>query len=152
MNEEYIRLAQRALIVSFATTLRTFKKIATQKTYNSMRTQITKGTYITNIDLYAHKSLYFIEKGRRAGAKPPPISPIEEWIKAKNIQFQDKRGRNLSTKSMAFIISRSIGKKGIKPTPIIEKAESLFIPILTKIIKNGSRLYFTSLINTALKK
>jgi hypothetical protein len=146
MKDDIFRLIERTLIVSFATTLRNFKKIATQKTYKSMRTQITKGAYITNIDLYAEKSLYFIQKGRRAGAKPPPISPIEEWIKAKKIQFQDKRGRNLSTKSMAFIISRSIGIKGIKPTPLVEKAESLLIPIVTKIIKNEQRLYFTSLL------
>ena len=52
----------------------------------------------------------FVDKGRRAGAKMPPIKPIQQWIK--------QRGLDLN----AFAVARSIAKKGIKPTNIYTNA------------------------------
>lgn len=47
---------------------------------------------------------YTVDQGRLIG-KQPPIDAIEEWLK----------NRNLNT-SLAYVIARSIGRKGIKPT------------------------------------
>ncbi|RZJ67687.1 MAG: hypothetical protein EOO50_05235 [Flavobacterium sp.] len=60
--------------------------------------------------------------GRRAG-KMPPLEAIEKWIKAKGLKpLEDK----LSISSLAFLIARSIAKKGTK------KENNL--PIYTQVI------------------
>ena len=56
----------------------------------------------------------FVERGRKAGSKQPPIAPIEKWIKIKPIVPRPRNGKIPSTKQMAFAISKSIGKNGIK--------------------------------------
>lgn len=48
--------------------------------------------------------------------KWPPIPKIEKWIKVKGIQGRDNKGRFISHKSFAFLISRAIFRRGIKPT------------------------------------
>jgi hypothetical protein len=64
---------------------------------------------------------YYVEKGRAAG-KRPPTETIQRWIKKKGISPSDvlqkmnpKSKRlpfEMALKSLSFIISRSIGKKG----------------------------------------
>jgi hypothetical protein len=61
---------------------------------------------------YAH----FIDSGRRAGATPPPIAPILDYIERKNIS-----PTNISKERLAFAISRAIGKRGIKPRPFLDR-------------------------------
>ena len=76
-----------------------------------------------------------VEEGRRAGATPPPIAPIEEWIRTKGIkvrktyinsngqkvsQFVERTKANI--KSAAIAISKSIGKNGIKEVPFMSRA------------------------------
>ena len=48
----------------------------------------------------------FVDKGRRPGAKQPPVKPIQEWIKQKGLDLN------------AFAVAKSIAKKGITPTNI----------------------------------
>lgn len=65
----------------------------------------------------------YVESGRRKGAKMPPPSKLLNWIKVKPIpRFRDKKGRFISYESQAFLIARSIGKKGIKPFPFMTSA------------------------------
>jgi hypothetical protein len=52
----------------------------------------------------------FVDAGRRVGAKPPPVKPIQSWI--------DKKGLDLN----AFAVAKSISKKGIKATKIYTNA------------------------------
>jgi hypothetical protein len=52
-----------------------------------------------------------MEYGRRPGAKPPPVAAIMPWVVAK---FGDG--------SLAYVIARSIGRKGIKPHYFLRKA------------------------------
>lgn len=59
-----------------------------------------------------------IEFGRRPGAKPPPVAPIIEWMKIKPIRLRNREGGFIKStesgiRSAAFLIARSIGKKGI---------------------------------------
>lgn len=63
----------------------------------------------------------YIEGGRRAGAKPPPLRPILEWVKKNRIQFRDKRGRFLTFTSTAIIAQRGIAKNGIAPRPFVDR-------------------------------
>jgi hypothetical protein len=58
----------------------------------------------------------FVEEGRRKGAKQPPSIAIKEWIQQKGISKPTK----YSLDSFAFVIARSISRKGIKPRPFIQ--------------------------------
>ena len=57
----------------------------------------------------------YIDRGRKPGT-PPPVAPIERWVKRKNINIKG------SSRSTAFAISKSIGKKGIPARPWLDKA------------------------------
>jgi hypothetical protein len=41
------------------------------------------------------------------------IESINKWVKARRIQFRDKKGKFMSYDSTAFLVSRSIYRKGI---------------------------------------
>jgi hypothetical protein len=61
-----------------------------------------------------------VEFGRRAGARMPPIAPIKEWVKIKNIRPRSKNGGFIKASEseidkMVWNIARSIAKNGIKP-------------------------------------
>ena len=91
------------------------KKIATGTLYNSVKFSITPKGKVTFH--YAEEGKW-VERGRRKGAKMPPQDSIAKWAKVKGLpQFRDKKGRYISDKSRAFLIARSISKKGIKPFP-----------------------------------
>lgn len=62
-----------------------------------------------------------VENGRKAG-KMPPISAIEEWIKVKPVVPRTSGKQVPSTKQLAFLISRSIGEKGIKGKKLLSNA------------------------------
>lgn len=59
------------------------------------------------------------------GTKPhfPPISAIEEWITVKRIipSPSTVNGKVPSTRSLAFVIARSISLKGTQPTKLLQK-------------------------------
>jgi hypothetical protein len=54
-------------------------------------------------------------------AKKPPAGALTEWVASKRFQFRDKKGRFLSYKTMGYIISNSIFKRGIKPSMFFTK-------------------------------
>lgn len=70
--------------------------------------------YIVNIKSLDY--LKYVDEGRRAGSKQPPISAIIPWVKRKGIRI------GKTPEQTAFVIARSIAKKGIKPTNVISKA------------------------------
>ena len=55
--------------------------------------------------------------------KMPPLKPLANWAKFRNIRLRDKKGRfskgNYNT--IGFLIARSIYKKGIKPSLFFTK-------------------------------
>lgn len=50
--------------------------------------------------------------------KRPPTKPIQEWVNKKGIRFRDAQGRfkKGGSKTLAYLISRSIYAQGIKPS------------------------------------
>lgn len=68
--------------------------------------------------------------------KPPPPKKLEEWLNNRKFQFRDKKGRFMSYKSMSYIISRSIFKKGIKPSLFFTKPfENAYKTLPDKLIE-----------------
>ena len=51
-------------------------------------------------------------KGKKGGLS----DGILKWVQSKRFQFTDKNGKFMSYKSTAFLISRSIFNKGLKPS------------------------------------
>lgn len=69
----------------------------------------------------------YIENGRRAGAKMPPLDVIENWIRVKQIiphPITLKSGKTVipSVKQLSFLIARSISQNGIKPRPFFKQS------------------------------
>jgi hypothetical protein len=74
--------------------------------------------------------------GRRKGAKQPPTSAIETWIKQKGLKGRDpKTGRFITDKSLAYLIARGIKRDGIEPLPFIKLAIDQSIKQLSKSLK-----------------
>jgi hypothetical protein len=60
--------------------------------------------------------------GRGTGVKGGLTRGIDKWVRARRFQFRDKdTGRFMSYKSTAFLITRSIYNKGIKPSLFFTK-------------------------------
>ena len=85
----------------------------------------------------------YIENGRRAGAKMPPVSAIENWIKVKQIiphSMTLKSGKTVvpTIPQLSFLIARSIGRRGIPPKPLFknsfEAAKQQFIQVIEDAI------------------
>lgn len=97
------------------------KKIAVGTLYNSVSYEVNRST--GEIEFFYADEGKFVESGRRPGARMPPPAPIARWAKIKGIpQFRDKKGRYISNDSRAFLLSRAIAKKGIRPFPFFTDA------------------------------
>ena len=56
-----------------------------------------------------------IHEGRTPGKRPPPSKAIEPWVKKKmGVPADEVAG-------VAFVVARSIGKKGTRPTKFLER-------------------------------
>lgn len=64
------------------------------------------------IQLLLNDYVQYIESGRKAGSKFPPIQPIVQWAKKRNIPTDN---------STIFLIRRAIAEDGIKPRPFMYK-------------------------------
>lgn len=85
----------------------------------------------------------YIENGRRAGAKMPPLDVIEKWIDVKQIKPHSmtlKSGKTVipTPPQLPFLIARSIGQRGIPPKPLFknsfEAAKQQFIQVIKDAI------------------
>ena len=64
------------------------------------------------IQLLLNDYVQYIESGRKAGSKFPPIQPIVQWAKKRGIPTDN---------STIFLIRRAISEDGIKPRPFMYK-------------------------------
>lgn len=92
-----------------------------------------------SIDLTLPSYYQFVDSGRKAG-KNPPVRPIIEWIKREKIKLE----QGMTITSLAYAISRSIGRDGTKSRPFIDDLRTE-IGILV-------RDYMVTKINNSLKK
>lgn len=64
------------------------------------------------IELLLNDYVKYIESGRKAGSKFPPLEPIVQWAKKRGIKTDN---------STMFLIRRAIAEDGIKPRPFMYK-------------------------------
>lgn len=64
------------------------------------------------IQLLLNDYVQYIESGRKAGSKFPPIQPIVQWAKKRGIPTDN---------STIFLIRRAIAEDGIRPRPFMYK-------------------------------
>lgn len=69
-----------------------------------------------------------IEAGRRKGSKMPPINLIAEWVRRKGI------GTKEEAKGIAFVIARSIARKGTPGKWILKKSQIILDPLVLEAL------------------
>ena len=121
-----------SLLNSFAQTIvnryrEHISEYASGKLYKTINFEITKwsSNYIVTINLEDYWK--FIEKGRRAGAKMPPVSAIENWIKIRKIiprpvTLKSGKQRVPTVQQLAYVIARSIARNGIAARPFMRES------------------------------
>lgn len=59
--------------------------------------------------------------GSGTGKKGGLTQEIQKWVEKRRFQFKDERGKFMSYKSTAWVITKSIYSKGLKPTMFFTK-------------------------------
>ena len=95
-------------------------KKATGQLINSLDYKVVEVLDNLLLTILSEPYLKYIDEGRKPG-RMPPSQVFIRWIDAKGIVFKNKKGKIIKKESTAFLIARSIGKNGIKPTNIIRK-------------------------------
>jgi hypothetical protein len=71
----------------------------------------TEGNQLTLLNIVPYS--IFVEKGRRPGARQPPVMALIPWVRA-ILGAPAKRER-----SVAFLVARAISRRGIAPRPVL---------------------------------
>jgi len=110
------------------------KKNVSKELYNSLRGNVKEMPNSIAVDfemeeygVYQDKGVSGTEKKYNTPysykSKMPPIKPLADWAKSKNIRLRDEQGKykkgNYNT--IGYLIARSIYKKGIKPSLFFTK-------------------------------
>lgn len=127
------------LIIELTAQLRIADKKATGELIRSLDYELIEALNTIAINIKAADYLTYVDRGRKRGRKQPPQEAILKWVNVKPLpRWRDKKGRFISKKSQAFLIARSIGKKGIKPTNVIKKSINKVSKIQQKLIAEAS--------------
>lgn len=123
------------------------QKNASKGLYNSIKGEVKASPNSIQLEFMMQQYGTFQDKGISGKlkkyntpfsykSKMPPSKPFEKWAKQKGIKPRGKDGRFISYKSLGFLISRSIFRKGIKPSLFFTKPfESAFKNLPDETIK-----------------
>ena len=105
---------------------------ASRDLYNSLNFEVKIGKQSINLDILLNDYWKYLEYGCKGTetsypdayypAHFPPTKAIEEWIKIKPVIPEQRNGKLPTQKQLAFLIARSINKKGIEPRFIFRDA------------------------------
>jgi hypothetical protein len=82
----------------------------------------------------------YVEFGRDPGKPAPPVAQIEAWLRRKNKVGKqartmiDRNGNSVPVRSLAFLIARSIGRKGIEARPFLRDGAEQSIPQIERYV------------------
>jgi hypothetical protein len=110
--EKALKVFGKEYVEAMGDILKKADKIASGDLIKSLKTRVFKTGFGTSYTLKVLSAIHmkYVESGRRAGAKPPPIAPIKKWARQKGID-----------EGLAFPIAKSIGEKGIKPLDVVQQ-------------------------------
>jgi hypothetical protein len=91
-------------------------KSATGNLVRSINYRLVQNGDQFSIVFEAADYLEWVDKGRKPG-KMPPYKKLIPWVESRGLRFAK------TSDSMAFVIARSIAKKGIKPLNVIERTK-----------------------------
>lgn len=98
----------------------------TRKLINSLKAEVIEVFNQLIINITDIGYLTYLDKGRKKNQKMIPTSALEGWAKRKGITT-NKQGKAITPKQAAFMVAKSIQKKGIKATNVKKKAVKQFL-------------------------
>ena len=90
--------------------------------------------------------------GSGTGKKGGLTQEIQKWVEKRRFQFKDERGKFMSYKSTAWVITKSIYSKGLKPTMFFTKPFQEAYKNLPEEIAKEYGLEVNELFKISLKK
>jgi len=126
-------------------------KVATRDLVNSLDYEVIEQVEKLSLVLKADYYLKYVDEGRKKG-NPPPTKDIEKWVKVKGISFRSDKGVKYKPAQTAFVISRSIGRKGIKATNVINSSINNVLSNLDVLSEAYKQDILASLSNILLEK
>jgi hypothetical protein len=124
-------------------------KKATGKLINSLKYKVVEVLDNLLLTISAEPYLKWIDEGRKPG-KMPPSKVFIKWIDARGIIFRNENGKIIKKESTAFLIARSIGEKGIKPTNVIRKTIDKIYSTKTQLLEKAAAKDIVALIQKIL--
>lgn len=116
---------------------------------NSLKSNITFTNNSISITLTSSEGGKWVNIGRKPNSKRPPMKSIESWIKRKGITPYNK----MTIKSLAYVIARSIGIKGIKAIKFVSYYMKQYKnPIFKQGLDKAMKLDTTNNIKKEIKK
>ncbi len=142
-----------------------------KRLYNSIKGEVTINSERTTVKFFMEKYGDFQDqgvKGKNSSAKAPN-SPfkfgsgrgkegglsqsIQKWVEARRFQFKDRKtGKFMSYRATAFLITRSIYSKGLKPTLFFTKPYQAALKNLPQELAKEYGLEVTKLFKESIKK
>lgn len=96
---------------------------ASDNLYNSVTYMVERNDKTFEVKLSLADYWVYVEKGKRAGGKFPPVSAIERWIEVKPVLPRPMSNGKLPTnKQLAYLIGRKIAIEGISPKPLLQRS------------------------------
>jgi len=133
-TQETLEAFKKFVIQQARTRLSKERKNVSKELYNSldatvkaMPNSILVEFEMNDYGLYQDKGVSGTEKKYDTPysykSKMPPIKPLAEWAKARNIRLRDEEGKfkKGNYQTIGYLIARSIYRKGIKPTLFFTK-------------------------------
>jgi hypothetical protein len=115
--------------------LRSYPKVATGRLIRSINYKLQPTAQGIQIQLLSEDYLKYVDQGRRAGAKYPPIAPLLKWARVKGLP-----------EGAAYGAQKNIQRFGIKPTNVIKKTLNII-----QTSREANRKYEQSMINNIVK-
>lgn len=129
--EEY---GQR-VIEAYKRQLHSRGKPASGKLANEVTYKVKKAGTMISVVLNLADYWIYVEKGRKAGGKFPPLGAIRKWIEVKPIiPRPDDNGRVPTIPQLTYLIGRKIAEQGIPPTNALSlSVEAVYQDMLTEL-------------------
>lgn len=128
-GKEYIKELTKELINA--------DKKATGKLIKSLDYRLVEVVDGYILEILSEDYLKYVDEGRKPGRMPPTRS-LDKWVIARRIAPRDKNGKFLKREQVKFLIARSIGKNGIKPTNVIRKSLDSIYSKKSKLIAKAA--------------